>query len=362
MDCSDRPWNGDSRTPSPDPQRPGFPYRSGLKLTIRRHSPPPPYGVQYVKGLERKRVRMPRKLKVTQSEWCLQHPPEESHSPHPDTTTHTLRVLGEIACEDGRGAQVVRCCLDNDKSSVYAAKIYDARHYRWPNDVTWEADEDYRREAAAYEDMQQLGLDGEIAPKYFGSWTTNVVAWAGSDVLRPVRIVLMEFLEGSSMLSLLVNKQVTTIPPQQRLDILGAAIVAANQLHFHHIWHRDFSPRNIMLVRSHPNRGMPRVVLIDFNCSTVATRPNSKYPAFQRRLPANPINAWWTSFDDEFYHWIPEPHRSRVSVWKGWLRATWGSSNEFESPREEILEEFENGVTEFLPPLPDPEDTSNSRW
>ncbi|KAH7143538.1 hypothetical protein EDB81DRAFT_499635 [Dactylonectria macrodidyma] len=363
MDGWSGPVDSDSRTPSPDPQRPEFPYRSGLKLTIRRHNPPPPYGAYYLKGSKRDYAPPPSTLKVTQSEWCLQHPPEESRSPHPDTTPHTLRVLDEIACEDGRGAQVIRCCLDDDESQVYAAKIYDALYYRWPDDVTWVADEDYRREAAAYEEMQKLGVDGELAPEYFGSWTTDVVASTDTRALRPVRILLMEYLQGNSMLSLIDKNQVATIPPQRRLDILKTAIEAKSQLHLHHIWHGDFAPRNIMLVESHPMDEMPRVVLIDFNRSIVATQPNSKIPVLQRHLPANPINTWW-EFDEEFYNWVPEPHRSRASVWRGWLKAIWGNSRRFESLEGWVLEHFETDKTEYLPPMPDAEtaDKSNLWW
>ncbi|KAF7557076.1 hypothetical protein G7Z17_g891 [Cylindrodendrum hubeiense] len=351
--------------PPPDPRRPEFPYHAGLTLTIQRHNPPPPYGPKYHDGSARKRSHTPPMREVTQSEWCLQHPPEESPSPHPDTTSHSLRVLDEIACKDGRGAQVVRCCLDQDESQVYVAKIYDAFYYDFtyysaPVDVTWVADMDYRCEAAVYEDLQQAQVDGLLAPKYYGSWTSDVVALIGSDDLRPVRIVLMEWIQGISMFSIIDKNQVATIPPQHRLDIFAATMELYSRLRFHGVSHQDLSPRNVMLIGSDISSQMPRVILIDFNRSVVTTRPNSKIPNFDKALPINPITYLWLSYDLEFHQWIPEPHRSRDQVWKGWLKMTWGDSKEFEPVSGRNRQFYETDEIEISPPLPDvePEDPS----
>ncbi|KAF7548840.1 hypothetical protein G7Z17_g6798 [Cylindrodendrum hubeiense] len=178
--------------PPPDPYRPGFPYHRGLDLAIQRHNAPPPFGPGYIGGSEREESHTPPMREVTQSEWCLQHPPEESPSSHPDTTLHTLHVVDEVACKDGHGAQVVRCYLDEDENQVYVAKIYDALYYSFsyysaPVDVTWVADQDYRRETAAYEDLQQAGVDGLLTPKYYGSWTSDI-ALLDSNATRSSRI------------------------------------------------------------------------------------------------------------------------------------------------------------------------------
>lgn len=351
-------------SPPPDPRRPPFPYRRGLELSIRRHSPPPPYGSGYVKGPERQESPSPPIREVTQSEWCVRHPPEASPSPHPDPTLHKLRVLDELACKDGRGPQVVRCCLDDDESQVYVAKIYDALYYdfTWsgtPVDVTWRADMDYRCEAAAYEDLQKEKVDGVLVPKYYGSWTFDVPL-RGSDIIRPVRMVLMEWIQGITMYSLVEEGQTTRIPPQQRLNILAGAMEVYSKLCFHGVIHRDFAPRNILLVGSNIETQMPRIVLFDLNRSAAWSRPNSIAPRIITELPDNPITFHFGTCDNEFRPWVPQPHRSKPSVYNGWMKTTWENSDEFEAPIGWNLRLLQEVEIEICPPLPDaePEDPS----
>ncbi|KAH7013882.1 hypothetical protein EDB80DRAFT_711002 [Ilyonectria destructans] len=335
--------------PPPDPRRPQLPYRRGLDLSIRRHSPPPP-------------IR-----EVTQSEWCVLYPPADSSSPHPDPTLHKLRILDELVCKDGRGSQIVRCCLDDDESQVYVAKIYDALYYSFtysstPVDVTWRADMDYRCEAAAYEDLQKAEVDGVLVPKYYGSWTFDVPLF-GSDIVRPVRMVLMEWIQGVTMYSLVEEGQATRIPPQQRLNILAGAMDVYCKLSFHGVNHRDFAPRNIVLVGSNIENDLPRILLIDLNRTVATNRPNSISPSFITERPPNPITCLWGTCDNEFLSWVPQPHRSKPSVFKGWMKTTWENSKEFDAPIGWNLRRLQADEIEICPPLPDaePEDPS-AHW
>ncbi|KAH6974732.1 hypothetical protein EDB80DRAFT_659097 [Ilyonectria destructans] len=345
--------------PPPDPRRPKFPYRHGLDLSIRRHIPPPPYGFGYVKGTERQQSPSPPIREVTQSEWCVRHPPADSPYPHPDPTLHSLRVLDEIACKDGRGSQIVRCCLDDYESQVYVAKIYDALYYSFtysgtPVDVTWRADMDYRCEAASYEDLQKAEVDGLLVPKYYGSWTFDVPLF-GSDIVRPVRMVLMEWIQGITMYSLVEEGQTTRIPPQQRLNILAGAMEVYCKLIFHGVNHRDFAPRNIVLVGSNIEAHLPRVLLIDLNRSVATNRPNSTFPRIITERPDNPITYLFGTCNNEFLSWVPQPHRSKPSVFKGWLKTTWENSEEFEAPVGRNLRRLQTDEIEICPPLPDAE-------
>lgn len=70
----------------------------------------------------------------------------------------------------------MRCYLDQDKSKIYAAKIYDPLYYSFTNrefgtpvDVTWLANQHYSRECAAYEDLSKASVDSLLVPKYYGS-------------------------------------------------------------------------------------------------------------------------------------------------------------------------------------------------
>ena len=78
-----------------------------------------------------------------------------------------MEIIEQIACEDGRGAQLVRCILDGNRGQTFVAKIYDPLYYNvrfpgtgFPADVTYSADHDYSREAAAYKELQKAGVDG----------------------------------------------------------------------------------------------------------------------------------------------------------------------------------------------------------
>ncbi|POR37867.1 Uncharacterized protein TPAR_01935 [Tolypocladium paradoxum] len=345
----------------PDPRRPDLPYHSGLNLRIRRHVPPPPFGKRvYAKGSERQESPPQLIREVTQSEWCLRHPPADTPL-HPDATVHSLHVIDEVACEDERGAQVVRCCLDQDEARVYVAKIYDPLYYSFGNrgagsavDVTWLADQHYSREAAAYEDLKKAGVDGVLVPEYYGSWTFDMPLLGSPPVMRPVRMVLIEWLQGVSMYSLIESNQVSRIPPEQRLRILAAAMEVECKLAFHGVRHNDFAPRNVMLVGSSIETQVPRVLLVDLNKSVALTRPNCFYTKSGATRPINPRYRYWGGCPIEFFSWVPQPHRSRSPAFKGWLKTQWEHSEKFADRTEGLLKrkDYDEPI-EIVAPLPD---------
>lgn len=350
--------------PLADPRKPELPYCKGLTLSIHRHIPPPPFGVTgYLKGSERQQSPPQPIREVTQSEWCLQHPPADT-SPHPDSTTHKLHVTDQLACDDGRGAQVIRCRLGEEDDQVYVAKIYDALYYSYADpgfgtavDVTWLADQHYTREAAAYEDLQKAKVDGLLVPKYHGSWTFDM-ALKDSPHTRPVRMILMGYIPGVTMYSFEEKDEIRRVPPQQRLNILAKALEAESLLFFHGVKHGDFAPRNIMLAGDDIETQMPQVFLIDFNHSTAMGRPNYKYRHINVRsaLPRNPMYRNWGPCPNEFLAWVPYPHRSRPTAFKGWLKSQWLGAKEFLPPEEEARRQFDyDEPVEVVPPLPDSE-------
>lgn len=354
-------WDGDPYRlwePPWDLRRPELPYRRGLNLSIRRHIPPPPCGKGYVEGLERQQSPPQPIREVTQSEWCLQHPPADT-TPHPDTTSHDLHILDQIACGDKRGSQVVRCRLDQE-DQVYVAKIYDPLYYSYTNcgtpvDVTWLADLDYCREAAAYEDLKEAAVDGLLVPEYHGSWTFDMALLDSKT--RPVRMILIGWIQGIDMFEIIKKEQVTRIPPQRRLDILARAMEAQAKIAFHGVKQADFSPRNIMIVGPFETQ-MPQVFIIDMNRSILTSRPNSKYPRYDTSRPISPHILHWGGCDNEFLSWVPEPHRSRRKAFNGWLKTTWENSDEFEIVEEiKLLRRVDDRI-EVTPPWPDfePED------
>ncbi|KAL2890653.1 hypothetical protein HOO65_010011 [Ceratocystis lukuohia] len=221
-----------------DPTKPEIPYHCGASLSIRAHTPPPPFGNGYYRDVA------PRPLAEwtdldgkTQTEWCCQHPVIDT-PPHPDKTIHHLHVLEEVACRDGRGAQVLRCSLDDSSDdTTYIAKIYDPLYYSYVescDDPTWRADQDYSSEAAAYEELKKAGVDGSLAPKYYGSWTFEMVHPETPKATRSVRMILMEWIPDSvTMQSIVEGGFRGRMSPQHRLDILTKALEVNSKIDFH---------------------------------------------------------------------------------------------------------------------------------
>ncbi len=185
-------------SPHQDIEKPAIPYKQGQKITIFRHNPPPPLGRPYPNS----RALTPRKVLkgLTQLEYCLSASPLEETTNSQEISSFV--VTKELALCDGRGAQLV--VVDNG----LVAKIYDPLYYPTYHkdtsiraDVVEWAERDYSREAAAYEELTGR-FGGTIIPKYHGSWTCEMPVDTTSGVtMRPVRLILMEFIEGSPCLS-----------------------------------------------------------------------------------------------------------------------------------------------------------------
>ncbi|GAO19197.1 hypothetical protein UVI_02063670 [Ustilaginoidea virens] len=73
-----------------------------------------------------------------------------------------------------------------------------------------------------------------------------------SQDVRPVRMVLMEWISGFSMQSLIDRQKVRHFSPEERLCILAKAMEVECYINFHGVRHGDFAPRNIMLEPTDP--------------------------------------------------------------------------------------------------------------
>ncbi|KAM0417380.1 hypothetical protein ACHAPT_012614 [Fusarium lateritium] len=317
----------------------------------------------------------------SQSEWCLRNPLAET-PPHPDAAkTQTLCIIDGIACKDGRGSQVVRCYLGDDKDHSYVAKIYDPLYYSYadrdwdsPTDVTYKAGEDYSREAAAFEDLKAAGADGHFAPKYYGSWTFDMplpgAPLSGAPELRPVRLVLIEWVEGADLWSIMerdgANDGFHTVPPEKRLEIFAKAEEAKAKLTFYGVQHRDFAPRNIMLVDQESESGSPKVLLIDLNQSVCVNRPNFRDRDYWKTkpLPVSPRHILLGGPPLDFLQWLPQPHTSDVAVFNGWLEKRWPDPSS-----EYCMPPFWSGherrmakLVKYASPLPDTEPVFAGRY
>ncbi|KJR87130.1 uncharacterized protein SPSK_01703 [Sporothrix schenckii 1099-18] len=335
---------------------------------------------------------------------------------------YTLEIVEEIVARDGHGAQILRCRVESVHSSDkpapeshFVAKIYDAAYYRddsdWFGDLSFDADGDYASEVHAYEHLCTVGANGRYTPRYYGSWTFDLpvppkeedvssgldsgpmplpgffpgyvrgmVLDSGSDSDRPrpatrsVRLIIIEYLAGSSMYAMLVKGVVDAMPIPRRLEVMAKTMESLCQVEFLGIEHKDFEPRNGVLLDAAPKTNGPstppappntitdedndndvrNIVIIDFNHSYVV---NSRWLADRwRRDRQNevrcPMHRFWRRSQEQFAAWIPHVYHMRLPVFNGWLKHRWASQVDryyTPSPRERYYSGLDD-ATEYIPP------------
>lgn len=338
-------------SPPEDPDKPTLPYIPGLTLQIHRHMPPPHFVHSLRKNIQPRPLLSDSYLhSVRQSEVVVDNPPLET-SPPANPETAQLVITAPIVVGASRGAQIVACTVhpqpDNGASQPFhaTAKIYDALYYNFqlelaphPRDVVYEADRDYSTEAEAYEHLVRTGQTGSFAPAYYGSWTFCLpITSNGKTQTRPIRLVLMEHLDGTTIRNTRVQNSNDKdmgldsfhYPEEYRLEVLARAMDGYVRQLQTGIDQRDFAGRNVVLVPqdSTPSvqpleksggLALPRVVLIDYNHATIDnTLPeqHSSHPS----LPENPVSAFWNAYLwEDFGGWVPnEWHDDKIQ--KQWL-------------------------------------------
>lgn len=101
------------------------------------------------------------------------------------------------------GSQVV-VVNDNMVTKIYAPLYYNEfNECDGVENVVRNADSDYTREVAAYQEMQNSSIV-RCTPMYHGSWTTQAetrgrMRSKTSTSVRSVRLILIEYIEGTLM-------------------------------------------------------------------------------------------------------------------------------------------------------------------
>lgn len=331
--------------PPEDPDKPSLPYVPGLMLDIDRHVPPSPHFAQHSREKGHAEPFLPTDYlrSVPQSKVVVDKPPLETEPPISPETAR-LVVTAPIAVGAARGSQVVSCNVhplgDNGGAQPFQAiaKIYDPLYYGFqselgggPRDVVHWADQDYSKEAAAYEQLLQAGETGFSAPLYYGSWTFRLLITSnGKAYSRPVRLILIEQLSGKTIRDTCIQNNPDVqmgpdsfhYPEEYRLEVLARAMNGlVRQLQFG-VNQSDFAGRNVLLAPD-PNstavsdgQSLPRVVLIDYNTAVVDIL---SVVQGQSRLPESPIQRFWTSyFWDDFGGWAPHEWKD-IKFQRRWL-------------------------------------------
>jgi hypothetical protein len=325
-------------SPVPDDLKPDLPYISGAVLKIQECSPPDPFGSSY-EGPDPRTDHMRPWLQFdTASRFCLENPPLKCE-PIANPKTLTVIIDSQIACGDGRGAQVVKCHSEDGKCQ-FAAKIFDPLYYEWRDieDKTYLADHQFTTEAAAFTILSEMKDPGSFGypqvreavkgsiPNYYGSYTWETHLLDGQR--RDVRLILMEYFLFPSMKSIVETGEVTKIPAETRMQLLARAKEIYCWLEYYGVKQNDFAMRNIMV---DPDQG--RVVLLDFSHAKIRHYYMSKWYIREGQSPpagpTSPIEYFSCGWGDEMGDWIPENLRTAQARFD-WFFNQWGNSTVFE--------------------------------
>ncbi|KAK2609499.1 hypothetical protein N8I77_002996 [Diaporthe amygdali] len=229
----------------------------------------------------------------TITERYLRHRPRKTMPHHKDRTTRRLDIVRQIRVRDGAYSQVVQCRVDGIQGPL-VAKIFDPLYSS--DDVELDegqspvglTESEWSREAAAYNKIKEEGLDGRYTPRFEGCWsfdmpyelelvsnsaathistanTTTGGRQSGSDgekrhressgelvrrtikVTRNVRLLLMEYIPGDSILHLLKSGDYKKIPAKVRMDLVAQAAEAESALWHIRVSHGDRHSRNVVV-------------------------------------------------------------------------------------------------------------------
>lgn len=359
-------------SPPPDPERPPWPYLPGFKAHIQSHVAPEPFGDPRLYGSwPREHIPDAELETLTQTALVLSHPPLEATTVPSDTEllsdTAELTITSNISVGCGGGPQVVVCTVAKDGEPPFeaVAKIFDPLYYRFshsiasrPRDVAAEADKDYATEATAYEHIASSGRAGKATPAYYGSWTFKLPILSGSvQQMRPVRLVLIEHLQGSNLRGLRIRNSAdfrdgndaVHFSEEYRLEVLAQAMDAYVRVLHCGVEQNDFAARNVIL-RSHgtsntsnvTGTSIPRVALVDYNTAIVhKCTLEGESMEENLALPVNPLQWFWKqSLSGDFLGWVPPEWEGSRKPMQEWLLQKFGSEEQrvFHEPVTKHLE------------------------
>ncbi|KAI8931007.1 hypothetical protein NX059_012018 [Plenodomus lindquistii] len=312
--------------PATPPRRLATPYIVGSRFIAQRHQPS---STECTRSLRGKSSRGDSLKDASQLDWCLSHPPDTGGAL--TSEYRPIQVDGLIRTGGDCGAQIL---LVDDG---LIAKVYDPLFYQFHFDYDWappkhpqkrnvtlQADRDYMGETAAYVALVEAGHVGTIAPVFHGSWIINVpVEVEGLRRLRPVHMILMEYVIGTAMLDI----KPQDLTEAERENIMHKVVEAETDLVIAGVSHADFEPRNIIL--SPPSSPLTperdstdstafadpdlRVCIMDFALCTVYPRMEGE--PFRYR---NPLFEWIDNDIWSDYGWLPPTEEAGQWMWRMW--------------------------------------------
>ncbi|KAJ8111334.1 hypothetical protein OPT61_g6043 [Boeremia exigua] len=306
-------------------------YAVGFTTTAKRHDPPEPFNAE---NATKKPCRSAKTTTLLQ-EISTSDPPLPGYSASDQTIT--LVVTSTIRTGARSGPQLV---IFNNSM---VAKIYDPLCYNPTDDsdVVGRATEAYSCEAAAYRHLQQHPEISDIVPTFYGTWSFDLSVCISHNGLitlqsRQVHFILIEYIQGPSMDKINPHE----ISEHARLVILKQCIDAEIRILHTGLEHRDYVPRNIILLGSDYETPRVQVKVIDFNFCELLVHPG--YPdqrfaqktisSFNRWAPklVNPVMRYFGNLDDfADLGWCSEDRYTT----KKWMWKTFGNDCRYRSVR-----------------------------
>ena len=324
-------------------------YEPGNKLQIRHHEPPLPCGDYecFFGGKE-----WTRRQRATLPQLSDEYPPAMGGPLGPPIE---LNITVAIRTGNAHHSQVVRADVpafpETEQSLV--AKFYDpfqAENEEDPEiNVFWLADHQYAVEAAAYAKLTLL--QGTMVPRSFGSYTCELPTGLGNNT-RSIRLILLEFIEGTVMTSYSKNA-VRNLSQAARKNIMYKIVDAESRAYALGVRHGDIHPRNIILEVGFQHKSVPctedaedhnkladpalRLRLLDFG--------EAKLAPFEAGVP-DLFRGQWDKAVPPILRWHAErglqgPFQKAGWVdwdWQKWVDECWGVSTFYEPITKEAEE------------------------
>ncbi|KAE8373392.1 hypothetical protein BDV26DRAFT_272220 [Aspergillus bertholletiae] len=313
-----------------DKPKPDLPYVKGYEFSVREFFPPEPqnkptFTLSPDEGFQRQNIDV-----LTR---CFARKPLSGRL---GSRTLRLKINEPIRVGDENRSQIVLVDAVSGQApaTTMVAKLYDPLYYDHSNDDVDPflfVDIEFTRETAAYTHLHSHGETH--VPEYYGSYTMDISH--SNRQFRTVRLILFQYIAGNSMAALQPHgfRQVL------REAILEQIINVESRLYESNLWHRDTSPRNIII------RGLGsnvHVTIIDFGHASIGRSRDPKNDNLESEfLPGiyiNPILRWYKSRG-----------REPVSSFEEWINWEWNSwlFNNYHSDIEKINPEV---IERWLPP------------
>jgi hypothetical protein len=334
--------------PSARHVKPDIPYKSGWKFSLHEHIPPAPLGLPYQSC--RKTVPARVLLEKSMRDVVLHYPPLEGGG-HTGVTVDFV-IDKVIAVKDGRGAQLVGGWATLPQGRTYvAAKIFDSLYYEdkvssiktgvcvLDNhnsfDYTRVADREYTCEAAIYKEYNPR-FGGKEMAKFYGTYTIHVNV-QGSEIRRPVRVILMEYLKFTNLKTIKVTDYTEALRKRVMASVLNTW--AAFDHHGIQFNKGIFWSSRVLVCSPISETTKPlRVVYIGFTSACVRRLAHLPVPADYMTEHKYPT-MFWPKSDLQKLKVVPELNQ--------WADAFWGQEPTVKREGQEAFEKEVERVKEL---------------